>query len=132
MNAIYLWLWAPARTGTPAQPHCLRTRYSVRVHVSSDPSQSSHCVGTGSPGQMGPPNLDPECRKGNAGVMNQLDKEKGHIPASSASLSLMMNRCLLGGGAEEGGKGFGFLRLLSKPHSLACAMWNGGDVSPCF
>lgn len=40
MDAIYLWLWVPASAEKLAQPHCLRTKYTVSVHVPSGTSQS--------------------------------------------------------------------------------------------
>lgn len=89
MDTIYLWLWVPASAETPAQPHCLRTKYSVSVHVPSVVTVWA----------VGPPR-----------------------PVSSEE-QLAAASCLSGGRGGGGGgvlvgKGFGFLRLLSKPHRL--------------
>lgn len=119
MNAIYLWLWALASTGTSAQPHCLRTRYSVSVHMSLPFTKCSHCVGSGSPVPMGRPSLGPQCRGKKCWSDRQLDGGGSH-PG--------LGICQLGDQqlpVQRGcGKGFDFLRLLSKWLRIACTMSN--------
>lgn len=91
MDTIYLWLWVPASAETPAQPHCLQTKYSVSVHMPSGTSRSVVTVWA-----VGPPRPV------------SFEEQLAACPG-------------VGVGMEVGalvGKGFGFLRLLSKPHRL--------------